>query len=78
MKRTLRLHLACASAVYLCALAYWSGAESVMPGQQYPSPWLPCTHIAVIGGPALALAIAYTNLIRQWRTEKRQKRKDQP
>lgn len=73
MKRSIVGYLSSVATVTALALAYWVGAETVAPGQQYADPWLPCLYIGSVGGPILWLAVAYAGVVREFITSRKRK-----
>lgn len=70
----IRRYLAYTGAATLLALAYWAGAETVAPGQQYADPWLPCLYIGSIGGPIAWIAVEYVGIVREARADRRKQK----
>lgn len=71
MKRAIAHYLAYVGAATLLALAYWAGAETVAPGQQYADPWLPCWYIGSIFGGIAWCTHQYVQIVREARADRR-------
>lgn len=69
--RAIARYFAFVGAADLLALAYWAGAESVAPGQQYADPWLPCLYLGLVPGGVVYLVVEYAGIVREARADRR-------
>jgi hypothetical protein len=74
VKRAFGKWAAYVAAATLLALAYWAGAETVAPGQQYADPWLPCLYVGSIFGGVAWCGHEYVGIVRDARADRRKRR----
>lgn len=74
MRRWITRYIGFTAAGTLLALAYWAGAETVAPGQQYADPWLPSLYVGSIVGPIVWIAVEYVGIVREARADRRKRR----
>lgn len=64
------VYFAVSAFLFLTALQYWTWAETLEPGQQYPNPVPPCAVAAFVVTPVIMLILRGITLIVQWWDQK--------